>query len=177
MSYDVGILYRDDMPEHLVLDLASDLREANAEVAIDKRPNEPVAMLEWLIPAIAFIITLPYIAKLQELAAEDHYPKIKASLSKFARKVLRIKQQTIVSSQSPNKVQEDSPVSSTFAVWTTTNDGRRLNSCLVKARMMIPMIEVLRRFSMRCNIMSKGNPTMPFRAKPISCQIQARKSI
>jgi hypothetical protein len=134
MSYDVGILYRDDMPEQLVLDLANDLREANAEVVIEKRENQPVAMLEWVIPAIAFLITLPYIAKLQELAAEDHYPKIKASLSKFAKKVLRIKQQIVVSAQSPNKVQEDSPISSTFAVWTTTKDGRPVKFLFSKGK-------------------------------------------
>jgi hypothetical protein len=134
MNYDIGILYRDDIPEQLILDLANDLREANAEVAIDKRANEPVAMVEWLIPAIAFLITLPYIAKLQELAAEDHYPKIKAGLSKFAKKVLRINQQTVVSTQSPNKVQEDSPISSTFAVWTTTNDGRPVKFLFSKGK-------------------------------------------
>lgn len=134
MSYDVGILYRDDVPEQLVLELANDLREASAEVAIEKRANEPVAMLEWAIPAAVFIIALPYVAKLQELAAEDHYPKIKAGLSKFARKVLRINRQTVVSSQTPNKIQEDSPVSSTFAVWTTTNDGRPIKFLFIKGK-------------------------------------------
>jgi hypothetical protein len=134
MSYDIGILYRDDMPEQLVLDLANDLRESTAEVVLEKRENAPVAMVEWVIPAIAFLITLPYIAKLQELAAEDHYPKIKAGLSKFAKKVLRINQETVVSTQSPNKVQEDSPISSTFAVWTTTNDGRPIKFLFSKGK-------------------------------------------
>lgn len=134
MSYDVGILYRDDIPEQLILDLANDLRETDAEVVIEKRENAPVAMLEWAIPAIVFLITLPYIAKLQELAAEDHYPKIKAGLSKFAKRVLRINQQTVVSTQSPNKVQEDSPVSSTFAVWTTTNDDRPVKFLFSKGK-------------------------------------------
>ncbi len=127
MKYDIGIAYQDDMPEQLVLDLAKELREANAEVETEKRPNEPFMGLEWAIPAaIVVYLAKPYIDSFLKEAGKDHYLIVKEKLSKFAKKVLKIRRQTIVSSQSPNKVRKDNPVSSSFAIWSQTIDGRPL---------------------------------------------------
>jgi hypothetical protein len=127
MKYDIGIVYQDDMPEQLVLDLAKDLREANVEVEIEKRPNVPFIALEWAIPtAIIVYLAKPYIDSFLKEAGKDHYLIVKEKLTKFAQKVLKIRRRTIVSSQSPNKVSKDNPVSSSFSLCSITIDGRPL---------------------------------------------------
>jgi hypothetical protein len=127
MKYDIGISYQDDMPEQLVLDLAKELREANVEVEIEKRPNTPFIALEWAIPtAIIVYLAKPYIDSFLKEAGKDHYLIVKEKLTKFAQKVLKIRRQTVVSSQSPNKVRADNPVSSSFSLCSITIDGRPL---------------------------------------------------
>jgi hypothetical protein len=125
MNFDIGLFYQDDMPEQLVLDLAQELREANLKVEIESRENVPYAAIEWAIPAaIIIFLAKPYIDGLLKEAAKEHYPIIKNKLSTFAQKIIRLKQQIIVSSQSPNKLRKDNLVSSSFAIWSTTIDGR-----------------------------------------------------
>ena len=125
MNFDIGISYLEDMPEELVLELARDLREAELNVAVEKRPNVPFAAFEWAIPAaIMLYFGKPYIDGLLKEAAKEHYPIYKEKLAKFAHKVLRIKQRRVVSSQSPNKLREDNPVSNSFAIQLQTVDRR-----------------------------------------------------
>jgi hypothetical protein len=127
MNYDIGILYRDDMPEQLVLELAQELRDEDLQVETEKTESGPFAALEWAIPAaIILFLVKSYIDTILKEAAKEHYPIIKSKLAKFSEKVLRIKQQMVVSSQSPNKVQKNNPVSGVFAIWSTTVDGRPL---------------------------------------------------
>lgn len=125
MKYDIGISYITDIPEEFVLDLARALREANVKVEVESRPNEPFMGLEWAIPAaIILYIGKPYIDQLLKEAATDHYRLAKGALSKFARLALTIKQQMIVSSQSPNKLRSDNRVSNSFTIDSKTIDGR-----------------------------------------------------
>jgi hypothetical protein len=127
MEFDIVIFYQDDMPEQLVLDLAKELREANVEVETEKRPNAPFMGLEWAIPAAIIIyLAKPYIDSFLKEAGKDHYLIVKEKISKFARKVLKIRRQTIVSEQSPDKVRKDNPVTGSFAIWSQTIDGRPL---------------------------------------------------
>ena len=125
MNFDIGISYLEDMPEQLVLDLVRDLREADLNVGVEKRPNVPFALIEWAIPAAVMLyFSRTYIDGLLKEAAKDHYPVYKNLLAKFAHKVLRIRQQNVVSSQSPNKLREDNLVSNSFAIQLQTVDGR-----------------------------------------------------
>src|SRR5436305_14708949 len=98
MNFDVGIVYRDDMPEAWVRDLAQELQEANVKVQTESRENEPFIAIEWAIPAaIILFLAKPYIDGLLKEAAKEHYPIVKKKLSAFAQKVLRLRQQTLVS--------------------------------------------------------------------------------
>lgn len=127
MRHDFTIIYRDDMPAYLVRELAMELRRADVEVRVEERENTPFAALEWAIPAaIVFFIAKTYVDTLLKEAAKEHYPIIKRNLAKFGEKVLKIRQQMVVSEQSPNKVQKNNPVSGSFAVWSMTIDGRPL---------------------------------------------------
>lgn len=127
MRHDIAIFYQDDMPEQLILDLARDLREADLKVEVKKRPNEPFMGLEWAIPAaIIAYLAKPYIDGILKEAAKDHYAIAKEKLTHFAQKVLKIKRKIFVSSQSPNKVRKNNPVSSSFSIWAETIDGRPL---------------------------------------------------
>jgi hypothetical protein len=81
MRYDIAISYQDDMPEELVLELVKDLREANIEVKIEKKPNTPFMGVEWAIPAaIIAYLAKPYIDGILKEAAKDHYAIVKEAL-------------------------------------------------------------------------------------------------
>lgn len=127
MRFDIGIFYQDDMPEQLILDLVSELRASNINVVTEKRENAPFMALEWAIPAaIIAYLAKPYLDSFLKEAGKDHYLIVKEKLSKLARKVLKLRRQIIVSEQTPNKVRENNPVSSTFSIWSRTIDGREL---------------------------------------------------
>ena len=127
MKYDIAIIYREDMPADLVRDLVQELRRADVCVQVEERENAPFAALEWAIPAaVILFIAKTYVDTLLKEAAKEHYPIIKRNLAKFSEKFLKIKQEVVVSEQSPNKVQKNNPVSGSFAIWSMTIDGRPL---------------------------------------------------
>src|ERR1043166_8345828 len=127
MKYDIGISYIEDIPEHVISDFVQELREANVTVNVESRPNEPFMAFEWAIPAaIIAYLAKPYIDGLLKEAAKDHYAIVKDKLSKFTQRISKVKQVTIVSSQAPNKLRKDNPVSNSFSIWSQTIDGRPL---------------------------------------------------
>ena len=127
MNYDIEISYIEDLPEQVISDFVQELREANVTVNIESRPNGTFMALEWAIPAaIIAYLAKPYIDGLLKEAAKDHYAIVKEKLSKFTRRISKVKQVTIVSSQSPNKLHKDNPVSNSFSIWSQTIDGRPL---------------------------------------------------
>ena len=124
-KFDVGLLYRDDIPAQEISNLVDELSAAGATVVTEERENAPFSSIEWAIPAaIIAYLAKPYIETILEEAAKEHYPIIKSSLSRFAHKFLNVKEKKYYSSQSPNKEQFGIKVSGTFAIWSTTTDGR-----------------------------------------------------
>jgi hypothetical protein len=121
MNFDVAIFYRDDTPEELISGLTHELREAGLNVETKKRPNEPVAAVE-LIPVVVIFLASQFVSGLLKEAAKDVYPILKEHAAKF----LGIKQQVIVSSSAPNKLAPMGPVSSSFAIWSESLDGRSI---------------------------------------------------
>ncbi len=126
MNFDIAIFYREDMPEQMVLDLAQDLRDANVNVVVEKRPNEPVAMVEWAFPAIVIFLASQYAGGFLKELAKDHYQFLKSRWFKFVSDASQIKQKAIVSSNSPNKLKEGSPITNSFAFWSKSLDGRSI---------------------------------------------------
>ncbi|MDQ3219605.1 MAG: hypothetical protein M3Q26_02510 [Acidobacteriota bacterium] len=134
MNFDIAIFYRDDTPEELILGLAKELRDADLNVESEQRSNEPVAAFEWVLPAVVIFIASQYAGGLAKEAAKEHYPIIKAIVSKYATKLLGIKQTTLVSSHSRNKLQASSPISSSFAIWSEALDGRSIKFLFLSDR-------------------------------------------
>lgn len=127
MDFEIAIVYREDMPEQLVLDLKEDLRKLNVRVKVEERENAPFIAIEWAIPAaIILILTKSYLDGFVKEIGKEHYLTVKKSIAGFARKVLRIQQETIVSSNAPNKISKDNPVSKSFAIWTQSLGGTHL---------------------------------------------------
>jgi hypothetical protein len=79
-------------------------------------------------------ISKTYLDGFLKEAGKDHYQLFKEYLPKFAHRILRIKGQTFVSSQSPDKLREDNPVSNSFAIQLKTLDGRPLKFMFIRDR-------------------------------------------
>ena len=126
MNFDIAIFYREDMPEQMVLDLAQDLRNENVNVETEKRPNEPVAMIEWAVPAIVIFIASQYAGGFLKELGKDHYTFVKEKFYDLVSNASKIKQQKFVSSNSPNKLLEENSITGSFAFWSQTLDGRSI---------------------------------------------------
>jgi len=133
MNFDIAIFYRDDTPEDLILGLKQELSDAGVNVKMEERPNEPIAAVE-LVPVVVLFLASQFVGGLLKEAAKDVYPKIKAATSKYAVKLLGIKQKVIVSSESPNKLGQGSPVSSSFSIWSEALDRRSIKFLFLSDR-------------------------------------------
>jgi hypothetical protein len=124
MKFDIAVSYLEDVPEQLILEFANDLKETDIKIEIEKRPNSPFAIMEWALPTIIIFIFGSFFKGFFGEMGKDSYNAAKDALKKLTKKSLEIDYKLIVSEQSPNKIDMDSPVSHSFSILAKTVNER-----------------------------------------------------
>lgn len=129
MDEDIGVAisYAGVIPAALVREFATSLQEAGIEVEVEDRGDEVFASMEWLVPtAIVVFISRKYFETLMQEAAKDHYPLIKASLSRLLQRTMgrdrEIRIRYLASGNAPDKLSGSGP--GAVSIYTKAKTGQ-----------------------------------------------------
>jgi len=87
ITCEVGISSLELIPEAIVCDFVTEMESGGISTSSERRPQQIYAGIEWLLPtAVVVFIAQKYVGTLLQEAAKDHYPTIKAALTKLIRR-------------------------------------------------------------------------------------------
>jgi hypothetical protein len=104
MEYEIGITYREDIPNECITDLSRDLQSARTRVETERRENHPMMIIEWAVPAVIILFAKAYFDGFVKEIGKEHYLFIKERMKEFISKTAPVPQIAIASQHSPNKL-------------------------------------------------------------------------
>ena len=104
---EISLAYLDIVPDELINSIYNEINSKNVKLTIKKRKSEPMAALEWFIPAALMVcIIKPYSEAFLQEMGKDHYQVIKRAILSGAKRLLgkdKIAEVKVISSQNSQK--------------------------------------------------------------------------